>query len=62
MGTIVDDIMTRAPLAIGEGDTLEKAVQMMDRNKVKRLIVTGDDGGLCGIIARADLIKLFAMK
>ena len=62
MGTIVDDIMTPSPLAIGEGDTLEKAVQIMDRNKVKRLVVTGDDGHLRGVIARADLIKLFAMK
>jgi predicted transcriptional regulator len=35
---------------------------MMDRNKVKRLIVTGYDGRLRGIIARADVIKLFAMK
>jgi len=62
MGTIVDDIMTPSPLAIGEGDTLEKAVQLMDRNKVKRLVVTGEDGHLRGVIARADLIKLFAMK
>ena len=34
----------------------------MDRNKVKRLVVTGDDGHVRGIISRADLIKLFAMK
>ncbi len=62
MGTIVEDIMTRKPLTIGESDTLEKAVQTMDRNKVKRLVVTGDDGRLCGVISRGDLIKLFAMK
>lgn len=62
MGTIVDDIMTRSPIAIRANDTLEAAVRRMDRNKVKRLVVTGDDGKIHGLVSRADLIKIFAMK
>ncbi len=62
MGTIVDDIMTRSPIAIREDDTLETAVRTMDRNKIKRLVVTGTDRKVRGILARSDLVKLFAMK
>ena len=62
MGTIVDDIMTRSPISIREDDTLEKAVAMMDKNKIKRLVVTDNDRRLRGIVCRHDLIKLFAMK
>jgi len=62
MGTIVDDIMTQSPIMIRETDTLEMAVQMMDRNKIKRLVVTGEDRKVRGVLGRSDLVKLFAMK
>jgi sulfide:quinone oxidoreductase len=62
MGTIVDDIMTQSPIAIRETDTLETAVRMMDRNKIKRLVVTGEDRKVRGVLGRSDLVKLFAMK
>ena len=62
MGTIVDDIMTKSPISIREDDTLEKAVAMMDKNKIKRLVVTDNDRRLRGIVSRHDLIKLFALK
>jgi len=35
---------------------------LMDRNKVKRLPVTDDQGRLAGVLSRADLIRLFMMK
>ncbi len=62
MGTIVDDIMTKKPITIRAHDTLETAVMRMDKNKVKRLVVTGDDQRVHGIVSRADLVKLFATK
>jgi len=62
MGTIVDDIMTRAPITIRATDTLEAAVRMMDKNKVKRLIVTDDEQHVRGLVSRADVVKLFAAK
>jgi predicted transcriptional regulator len=54
--------MTRDPITIKEDDTLQKAVEMMDRSRVKRLIVTDGDNHVNGIVSRADVIKLFAMK
>jgi sulfide:quinone oxidoreductase len=62
MGTIVDDIMTRDPITIRSEDTLEHAVQRMDRNKVKRLVVTDGEQHVRGIVSRLDLVKLFAAK
>ncbi len=62
MGTIVDDIMTKAPITIRAIDSLEAAVGRMDRNKVKRLVVTSDDRRVRGIVSRADLVKLFTAK
>ena len=62
MGTIVDDIMTPNPITIAEDATLSAAVQMMDRNKIKRLVVTDEHAQVRGIVSRGDLMKLFAMK
>jgi len=62
MGTIVDDIMTREPITIRAEDTLEHAIQRMDRNKIKRLVVTDAEDHIRGILSRSDMVKLFAMK
>ena len=62
MGTIVDDIMTRSPITIAEDATLSRAVELMDRNKVKRLVVTDQERRVRGVVSRGDLMKLFAMK
>jgi predicted transcriptional regulator len=62
MGTIVDDIMTPSPITIAETATLADAVALMDRNKVKRLVVTDALQQVCGIVSRSDLLKLFSMK
>ena len=62
MGTIVDDLMTRNPFTIEQGDSLQQAIEAMDKNRVKRLIIVDDEKRVSGIVARADLIKLFAMK
>ncbi len=62
MGTIVDDIMTPDPITIRAEDSLEHAVQRMDRNKVKRLVVTDGEQRVRGIVSRSDMVKLFAAK
>jgi len=61
MGTIVDDIMTRNPVCIGAEDTLQQALELMNKNRIKRLIITSDDNCVEGILSRADLIKLYTM-
>jgi sulfide:quinone oxidoreductase len=62
MGTIVDDIMTKSPITIREDETLRTAVTLMDTNRIKRLIVTDDENRVHGVVSRADLIRLYAMK
>ncbi|MEV4089571.1 BON domain-containing protein, partial [Nonomuraea fuscirosea] len=37
-----------------------RAARAMDEHGVKRLVVTGDDGTLRGIVSRRDLLKVFA--
>ncbi len=62
MGTIVDDIMTRNPVTVSEKDTLQRAIGLMNRNGIKRLVVSGANHEVTGIVSRADLIRLFSMK
>ncbi|HEX4944731.1 MAG TPA: CBS domain-containing protein [Usitatibacteraceae bacterium] len=62
MGTIVDDIMTTPPITIREDETLRAAVILMDTNRIKRLVVTDDEWKVRGVVSRADLIRLYAMK
>jgi sulfide:quinone oxidoreductase len=61
MGTIVEDIMTRDPVCIGAEDTLQKALELMNKNRIKRLVITNDENQVEGIVSRADLIKLYSM-
>ncbi len=61
MGTIVEDIMTKDPVCIGAAETLQQALQLMNRNRIKRLVITDDENHVEGIVSRADLIKLYAM-
>jgi len=61
MGTIVEDIMTADPVCIGAEDTLQRALELMNRNRIKRLVITNDENQVEGIISRADLIKLYSM-
>ena len=61
MGIIVDDIMTREPVCIGAEDTLQQALELMNRDRVKRLVIADDEDRVLGVISRADLIKLYLM-
>jgi sulfide:quinone oxidoreductase len=62
MCTIVDDLMTPRPVTIDADATLARAVELMDRHKVKRLVVTDELSRVQGVVSRGDLMKLFAMK
>ena len=48
MGTIVDDIMTKDPVQISSEDTLQRALETMTRNRIKRLVVTDDQDHVQG--------------
>jgi chloride channel protein, CIC family len=52
----VRDLVHREPIMIPGRRTLREAADMMVRAKVGRLPVVADDGALCGILSRSDLL------
>jgi CBS-domain-containing membrane protein len=58
-GRKVEEVMTPEPVTITEDTPLEKAVQMMERRRFKRLPVVRNDQ-LVGIISRANLLHALA--
>lgn len=58
-GRKVEEIMTPDPLTVGEGDTLEKVVELMERHHIKRLPVIRV-GRMVGIVSRANLMHALA--
>jgi predicted transcriptional regulator len=58
-GRKVEEIMTPDPCVVGEDDTLEKVVDLMERRRVKRLPVVRA-GRMVGIVSRANLMHALA--
>lgn len=53
----VDEIMTPNPITIQDDDTIEKAVELMTENKIKKLPVMHEDR-LVGIVTASDIISI----
>jgi len=58
-GRKVAEVMTPNPLTVGEDDSLETVVQLMERRRIKRLPVMRG-GRMVGIISRANLMHALA--
>ncbi len=54
-GRKVEEVMTRNPVTIVEDTSLDQAVDLMERHRIKRLPVV-KDGRLVGIVTRANLM------
>lgn len=55
-GRRVQEVMTQKPVTVGEDVSLATAVELMERNRIKRLPVVRD-GKIVGIISRANLVR-----
>ncbi len=55
-GRRVQEVMTQKPVTVGEDASLATAVELMERNRIKRLPVVRD-GKIVGIISRANLVR-----
>jgi CBS domain-containing protein len=53
--TTIDDIMTHEPFTCRPGDKLQKALDVMQRHRVRRIPIVDDGDQLVGIIAQADV-------
>jgi CBS domain-containing protein len=58
-GKKIEDVMTPDPWTIGEDESLEAVVDMMERRRIKRIPVTRN-GRVVGIISRANLMHALA--
>ncbi len=58
-GRKVEEIMTPSPWTVGEDDSLDAVVEVMERRHIKRLPVIRD-GRMVGIVSRANLMHALA--
>jgi CBS domain-containing protein len=58
-GHKVSEIMTEDPITVSEDATLERIVELMEKNNVKRVPVTRDDK-VVGIVSRSNLLLAVA--
>jgi len=58
-GRTVADIMTRDVVTISANTLLSEAARLMARHHISRLPVVGPDGGVLGILSRADVLHAF---
>jgi len=56
--TRVEDIMSTELVFVSRNVGLYEAVRKMRQNNVRRLIVTDEAGGLCGLFSTDDLVRL----
>jgi CBS domain-containing protein len=56
----VKDVMSRKPVTISPEDSISNAARIMRKNDFNRIPVVDDEGKLVGLIARDDIIGLFA--
>jgi CBS domain-containing protein len=55
--TLVGDVMTRGVTTIGADQDLEVAAALMRDRQVRRLVVTGGDGDVVGVLSHGDLVQ-----
>jgi CBS domain-containing protein len=55
-GRKAGEIMTRPAICVSRGTPLTEVVRLMERSRVKRLVVV-EDGKLAGLVTRADLVR-----
>lgn len=52
---VVDAYMTAPVVSLGQDASLEDVANAMVKEAVRRILITDQDGRLCGIVAQADL-------
>jgi CBS domain-containing protein len=59
---LVDDLMTREPVVVGEDAPLAEAARLMDRHAISGLPVLDEAQGLVGVISEMDLLRARATE
>jgi predicted transcriptional regulator len=53
------ELMSSPAVCVGPEESVVVAARLMDRHRVKRLPVVGEDGRLVGLVSRHDLLQVF---
>jgi CBS domain-containing protein len=53
--TRVREIMTRELYSVYEDQTIKEACELMEQNKIRRLVVVNHEGGLAGVLTLNDV-------
>ncbi len=59
-GSTVADLMSREVVGVHRSDPLAKAARLMEKARLRRLVVVGDDFVLEGVISRRDIVAALA--
>jgi CBS domain-containing protein len=58
-GRTARDVMTSPAVTVTPDATIVEAARLMDRHRIKRLLVIGTDGLLAGIVTPRDLLRVY---
>lgn len=56
-GRHVRDVMTKDPISVPEGTSLEDSRRLLHKHRIEKLLVTGGDGALLGLITVKDIVQ-----
>jgi CBS domain-containing protein len=62
LGTEARDVMTEKVLTIGPEASVEELAELMVKQRVNPVPVVDEQGGLVGIVSRADLVDMMAAQ
>ncbi len=51
------DVMTDNPVCIDQNASHQEAMEMMEQNQIRRLLVIDENGECCGVISQADIAR-----
>ncbi|MFB7506046.1 CBS domain-containing protein [Streptomyces broussonetiae] len=58
-GVTAEEVMSAPAVTVRPDDTLARAARLMAVHHVKRLPVVDTEDGLCGVVSRGDLLRVF---
>lgn len=61
-GHTAGEVMTSPPITATKDNTIQELVEIITEKKIKRVIITDDQGRLLGIISRIDIIKHLGVR
>ena len=53
-----EDCMSMPCVTVGENDSIETICEVMEENKIRRVVVVTQAGTICGIISQADIARV----